>query len=98
MKPKNAKKKIDKIFDGYLNKEYDIYRTAVKLDYARPELHKMLKIASKHDDDSRSGQETYGFRHWETDLEYISDRWNARFRIQWMIDLIDYLKEKYEKK
>ncbi len=43
------------------------------------------------DPDFRSGLETYGFDKWQGNLSYISDRWMAEFRIQWLIDLIDHI-------
>jgi hypothetical protein len=42
-------------------------------------------------EDVRSGEVTYGWATEESilgNLYYISDRWNADFRIRWMIDLI----------
>ena len=42
--------------------------------------------------DWRGGGDTYGFNSLESiqyDLEYISDRWRACFRVRWLIDLIN---------
>ena len=41
------------------------------------------------DGDSRSGEETYGYKDQERikyDMFYISDRWNCAFRLKWLID------------
>lgn len=46
----------------------------------------------KYEPDLRSGKETYGYKDQETNeanLSYISDRFAAEFRIQWMIDLVE---------
>jgi hypothetical protein len=45
--------------------------------------------------DLRSGQETYGYKSDESitcNLQYISDRWRAPFRLRWLLDLIDKYK------
>jgi hypothetical protein len=42
--------------------------------------------------DDRSGEETYGYESDEqilNDLFYISDRFCAEFRLQWVLDLLD---------
>lgn len=49
-----------------------------------------------HDEDFRSGEETYGYKDLESiqgSLLYISDRWGGAFRVRWLIDLInpDYI-------
>ena len=96
MKPKHAHKKINDIFQKYHNGHSDIDMLINDLQKVKPELKRMLKLMSKDDTDSRRGQETYGFLNWKEDLIYISDRWSARFRIQWILDLLDYLlNEKY---
>lgn len=47
--------------------------------------------------DRRRGWETYGLKDDEkakNDLIYVSDRWLCEFRIQWILDLIEYRKSK----
>jgi len=42
--------------------------------------------------DTRSGEETYGYKSDEDilcNLFYISDRWGCAFRVRWILDLID---------
>ena len=42
--------------------------------------------------DRRSGKNTYGYKSEESilnNLQYISDRFNAQFRLQWVLDLIN---------
>lgn len=42
--------------------------------------------------DTRSGHETYGYKSREEiegQLEYISDRFNAVFRLRWLLDLLE---------
>lgn len=36
--------------------------------------------------DFRRGADTYGYGSITDDLEYILDRWNSEFRIQWLLD------------
>jgi len=99
MKPKKAHKKINKIFDEYLNSDYeltDAVETVMRLKEALPELQKMLMIASREDTDDRRGWESYGFDRWKSNLLYVSDRWNCRFRLQWLIDLVDYVSIHYK--
>lgn len=45
-----------------------------------------------YDPDNRSGKESYGYRsveHVQAELVYISDKFAAEFRLQWLIDLPD---------
>jgi len=54
-----------------------------------PFLKKMWEELSKEENDFRPGVETYGYADHETiknNMEYISDRWMAAFRIKWIID------------
>lgn len=50
--------------------------------------------------DLRTGAETYGYRTEEqvkSDMIYISDRWQASFRIKWLIDFINLPQEELER-
>lgn len=54
-----------------------------------PFLEKMWGELSNKENDFRSGAETYGYADEESirnNMEYISDRWMAAFRIKWIID------------
>lgn len=54
-----------------------------------PYLKKRWKKLAKEENDYRSGEETYGYSDEESirnNMEYISDRWMAAFRIKWLID------------
>lgn len=54
-------------------------------------LYESELLESEHQD-YRSGSETYGYKDLESiqwSLLYISDRWNACFRVRWLIDLIN---------
>lgn len=53
------------------------------------EMERVWKKWSVRDGDSRSGEETYGYKDQERikyDMFYISDRWNCAFRLKWLID------------
>jgi hypothetical protein len=42
--------------------------------------------------DNRKGVDTYGYESEESiliNLQYISDRFPAQFRLQWVLDLLD---------
>jgi hypothetical protein len=52
-----------------------------------------------NDADWRTGAETYGYHTEEQikgDMDYISDRWRASFRIKWLIDFIDLPQEELQ--
>lgn len=89
MKPKKAKKIIGDLMDDYLKGRYSSNTMLILLDNEMESLKKLRVAAKRREQDNRSGAETYGFESWEDDLEYISDRWNCQFRIQWLIDLIE---------
>jgi hypothetical protein len=85
-----ARYKISKTFDKWYKTE------KMKISEIIPELKKNLdslkflhKQYKKEENDNRSGEETYGFKTWESDLTYISDRWQCQFRTRWLIDLIE---------
>ena len=51
----------------------------------------------KDEKDFRSGKETYRYETQESiesNLRYISDRWNCMFRIRWLLDLIEFEDDK----
>ena len=96
MKPKKAYKKIQKILREH--REYpessktNAMQTILRLEEAMPELYKLLKIAAYDDPDERRGWESYGCdKMWEHHLYHVTDRWRCRFRIQWLIDIVDYV-------
>ena len=48
----------------------------------------------EHKPDTRSGAESYGYKsieHVKSQLDYISDRFNAEFRLTWMLDLPSHI-------
>lgn len=42
-----------------------------------------------NENDYRTGAETYGYENVESQLSYISDRWNCAFRLRWLLDGIN---------
>ena len=61
--------------------------------YFNPRYHSRKELQLyDNEPDTRSGYETYGYDDLEsikTDLDYISDRFNATFRLRWILDLLD---------
>jgi len=48
----------------------------------------------EHKPDTRSGAESYGYKsikHVKGNLDYISDRFSAEFRLTWMLDLPSHI-------
>lgn len=48
------------------------------------------KYGQEHEPDLRTGDETYGYHcieQVENDLDYISDRFKAEFRLTWLLEL-----------
>jgi len=56
---------------------------------ALPSMRKVWKKQAKQENDYRSGWETYGYESINADMEYISDRWRAAFRLRWIIDGVE---------
>lgn len=54
-----------------------------------PALEKLYREISVEESDFRSGSEVYGYYSPDeirVDMEYISDRWMAAYRVKWIID------------
>jgi len=52
------------------------------------------KYGLKYEPDTRSGAESYGYKsieHVKGNLNYISDRFSAEFRLTWMLDLPSHI-------
>lgn len=57
-----------------------------------PALEEIRSVLIEHEQDFRNGFETYKYESVSkicADLEYISDRWTAAFRVNWLIGLIN---------
>ncbi len=67
------------------------FKREIQNDY-RKDIRKSNSYACTTDD--RRGWETYGFDNIESNMSYISDRWSCEFRIQWILDVLYYLKTK----
>jgi hypothetical protein len=93
---------LDTLLDSFSSLE-DIADNSdddISVDYAitklRPFLPFMIRLYELRllpkEMDYRSGFETYGYSNNESilsNLEYISDRWQAAFRLRWLINLVD---------
>jgi hypothetical protein len=56
------------------------------------EMRRMWRKCAKQEDDTRNGQETYGYESAESihnNMLYISDRWRCAFRLKWLLDGIE---------
>jgi len=83
---------IYNIFEMYFNKQKTLEQLIPNLKKALPKLKYLEKKNAEHDTDTRSGMETYGYKSKDSilaSLEYISDRWHCRFRLRWLIDLLE---------
>jgi len=71
------------------------YKGVIKnyIEYLREDLkliYKDWKGGPKYKPDNRTGEQTYGYKSIEEiegNLSYISDRFSAEFRLQWLLDL-----------
>lgn len=58
-----------------------------------PDLIALLPEYQRRDDDSRLGNVSYGYKGSDKEfiynLQYISDRWGAGYRIAWMLGLVN---------
>ncbi len=84
----NCKYKIYKIFDKDTTRATRVELIPLLKD-SKKELKFILKKLREEDPDKRRGWVTYGYDNIQGDLDYISDRWNCSFRVQWMLDLFD---------
>ena len=93
------------IFVDYINerpleetiKRIELHSGVIKKYRAYTDLQ-MQKICKayglKHKPDTRSGVESYGYKsieHVKGNLNYISDRFSAEFRLTWMLDLPSHI-------
>lgn len=79
--------KLDSSVDAMVN--VTIFVTLAQ-KYLRS-MRQQIKLMSG-DHDTRTGYQTYGYRSYESiigNLDYISDRYNCRFRLQWLLTLCE---------
>ncbi len=96
MRPSTAKQRINNVLwtqfvDHGDIKTKSISELVLRLKKIAPELKKMHAIAYIDYPDDRGGHETYGYENDKEirgNLNHVSDRWNATFRIRWLLDLI----------
>jgi len=88
---KKANLTISRLFNKwyYQGRTFDLAQFLHELQLRKDELRYMHHISQQEYSDTRSGAETYGFGNIEDDLAYISDRYNAAFRLRWLLDVID---------
>jgi len=94
MRPENAVRRIDRVLWGKFMEGKGLDRKSIgeiirEINNIKPELEFMYKKALRIDKDTRSGEETYGYKNIRETLMYISDRWNCSFRIRWLLDLTE---------
>ena len=68
----------------------DIKVTCSKIRKYRKYIQKMKSYYQRSQNDYRSGYETYGYdsiKSIDNNLEYISDRFRAGFRLAWLVDV-----------
>ena len=88
MRPETFRSKMNKAFDTWYSDETDISQFFPLLR----EMKRVWKKLAKEGDDCRSGEETYGYKTFDSidnNLMYISDRWRCAFRLRWLIDGIE---------
>lgn len=81
-----------KLYDFCDSKEKDLKAFVKDMQEFLPYLKEKREMYMLKEDDYRSGWETYAYKDKEYiigQLEYISDRWGAAFRINWLIGLLD---------
>ena len=83
----NNKMKHEKITEGII--AYYKHKKVMPLQETLPSLIALYEESLKDDNDKRCGHETYGYNNVFNDMLYISDRWNASFRLRWLIDGIE---------
>lgn len=83
-------------YRGVLVKYLYCLRNSDNIHYRDQKKWKKRHGFYKCSDDNRSGFETYGYEDLESinlNLSYIADRFGGEFRIQWMLDLEEGIKQ-----
>lgn len=101
-KSKSRRIILDKVFSNFYSlKDMTLDKAVAILTPFKGEIAaelkylKLLTILNGWETDDRSGEETYGYQDDEDiliNLQYVSDRYSAEFRLQWVLDLIDKYK------
>ena len=67
----------------------DTAKTIIKA--VEPDLLSIYPDLAAHENDYRLGNDTYGYEESNIlgNLSYLSDRWNAAFRIAWLLGLVN---------
>jgi hypothetical protein len=90
-------KEINKIFENFLELQTEDKQEKIKwlinqFKNHLPYLKELRQDCWKKEGDYRNGFETYGYNNVAeiySNIEYISDRYNCAFRLNWLIGLID---------
>ena len=88
---------INKIFDDFLNLQSEDKKEKVLwlISQLSPYIHHLKQLRQEawiKEGDYRNGFETYKYESVDeifSNLEYISDRYNCAFRLNWLIGLLD---------
>ncbi len=86
-----------------LSHKQSLAKTQEQLAKFKTDLAELYEASIKISGDNvdlRTGAETYGYHNEEqvkSDMIYISDRWQASFRIKWLIDFINLPQEELER-
>jgi len=89
---KSALENISEVMRNFYSLENMTIEKALKLlSPIKEDLELIYSEYSVEEEDYRQGDQTYGYEEEEIlgNLQYISDRWGAAFRIAWMIGLIE---------
>jgi len=89
MKPKKAKKIIDKIIKKSLNDSISTDSIIAELIDNEEALIRMLRVY-RDEDDIRSGLETYGYTEMRGRLKLLYGIWYCRFRVQWLLGIAQH--------
>lgn len=84
------------LYSGVILKYIDNIRNCSDIDFRGQRKWNKKHGFPKHFPDYRKGAETYGYANLERiegNLNYISDRFSAEFRLQWMLELPEEIKK-----
>jgi uncharacterized protein (DUF2164 family) len=79
-----------KLYRGVIQKYLNWIRVCYYIDFPNAKKEERKYKLSPHLPDYRKGDETYGYgsiESIENSLKYISDRFGAEFRLQWLLEV-----------
>lgn len=75
--------------------EYINYASIESLKKIEPSIRTHWAKLANYENDYRTGEKTYGYKNSKESAEYIVDRFNCAFRLNWILGLLSFSNDRF---